>query len=285
MKPTQFILSILFLSIIFNSCEKECNKNQNVNDLWKGKIKTLSTTYSFTDIMNYYFYYDSINGELTKVTGGTALQNENIEVYKKYKIDDSTLLVYYKYVPSGNPSYQKYIIKLNNKQIISITGVDTLSSFHDIVTRFVYNNNKIESIFDKGDFISSNIHYMDFAFDSVNCLEYNSEWHDNFLGNGDQQLNVKLTYTNLLNTNLLSGQLPCTILSDPDNTNLFFQLIYFLGIDGYYAIKPNKYLLDSANYSGQRSYIKFDYLFIDNQIVSVTKQHQNGILIDKMTYY
>lgn len=285
MKPIKFILTLVFLSVAFNSCEKECNKHPNAIDLLKGKIKTLSTVYSFTDVMNYYFYYDSSNGELIKVTGGIALQNENIEVYKKYKIDDSTLLVYYKYVPSGNPSYQKYIIKLNNKQIMSITGVDTLNNIQDVVSRFNYNNNKIDSISDKGDFISSNIQYFDFAFDSVNCLEYYSEWRDNFFGGGDQQLNTRLTYTNILNTNQLSGQIPCTILSDPDNSNLFFQLIYFLGIDGFYTAKPNKYLLDSANYSGSRGYIKFDYLFIDNEIVSVTKQHQNGILVDKMTYY
>ncbi|MCC6582696.1 MAG: hypothetical protein IT271_03245 [Chitinophagales bacterium] len=278
MKKLLIILSFLFAL----SCKKECN-NQNKQNVLHNKIKSL--TYYESDSSNtisrYYFNYDTTTGLLISIDLHGRFQGIDTNFNSYINIERANNTVYF----YNNFEGKQYLISTIGKQITSIIKIDTLSGSQELATVIFLKNDKTDSIFDIGIFLQTNISFYNFKYDVYNCNGYSSKWRE-FLGIYVNKADtVSFTFTNIVNNNMIPNQLPCT---DHGGGSVLNDVVYYLGIDGYYIVKPNTFLIDSSNYSNN-SYSKYFYTMNENIVNStliLTNYNSNIVRsYQEYTYY
>lgn len=287
----QYIIPfILFIILIIGACKKECpNPQKQINSKYKGKVKSLKEYTEGGDTTLYYFYYDSLTGDLLsssrKYYGTDIPSNDTItNTSYIYVYDDTT--IYIRYSRNASTYIDKIIV--HGKQIVAEYRHDTITNTDiNITTTFINIDNKVDSITDIGFGPVYDISYGSFAYDNNNnCIHYSSYWTDLLMGYpANNSLNYAFTFTTLRNTNMLHWQTPCNIIGNFDQAGNFNESTYSLGINGYYVVQPNTYLIDSALYSETNAYAKYNYIFTNGNITNVSiKLGASGVPITQYYY-
>jgi hypothetical protein len=276
-------------SLLLFSCKKHCNSVQK--NLLRGKLKEYVSYVSETDSINqvgrYHFKYDSITGELNDVIASVKISGGNyvdsfitIQISKK---DATHLLLTYNDVYHFEP--ERYIVYHLGKQIISISLIDTVGTEIE-VTHCYTTNDILDSIHDNGSFPSKSITLNQFNYANGNCVKYSSSWNELYPNPVPVYKSTTDTfvYNGFINTKVASEQITgfCGF-SYYSTFSYLSKIIYYLSIDGYYAVKPNKNLVDSI-YSGGL-YYKFNYEFNDDNLVKCKINRNTSSSIAEFSYY
>lgn len=277
---TTILLLIMFCAL---SCKKECTIPTTIDNV-KGKIKSLLLYNSDTtfNISRFYFNYDSLSGTLISVDANIKFQG--IDTYFLGYINiinqsNNYIKIY------NNINNVQYTIHTDNKQITDIYKMN--NGISQLATSVYINNGMIDSIYDIGDFLQTNISFSNFKFHEGNCLSYSTSWKEfNGIEYIEKSDSIRLTYYNSIeNNNVLFNQI---IGSEFGGGSVFNEIIYFLGINGYYISKPNKNLIETIIHTNNLS-TKYNYSIIDNNIKEVKIYKMDNNINDtsyqNITYY
>jgi hypothetical protein len=279
---------ITILILLFDSCNKVCINTQD-NKI-KGKLKEyvsyLNTTDSSLNAARMLFIYDSITGNLDSIALVAKLNGNYIDTFGSIifnTLDSNRLTLTYKDIIHFSP--EKYMIYHTGKKINKISIVD-ISGNESIIIKNYWSIAANDSISDVGNFPSSGILLSNFIFLNENCTQYKSSWIDLYFSPTVQKHNTDtIQYSSNINNNVLPNQLIGNVGFDYYSvfSNLS-KIIYYLSIDGYYIIKPNKNLIQRI-YSGS-NYYSFSYEFSSSNRVEkfLIERNANKSVID-LTYY
>lgn len=280
MRTIVIILSFLLAL----SCKKECNNQNSKDNSIKGKIKSLTYYYddSVNNISRFYFNYDSKTSLLQSIDMHGKFQGIDTFIHGYIyivRLNNDTILFY------NNLERKQYLITTDGKQITSIYKIDSLSGTNELATSIYLKDNKVDSIYDIGLFIQTNISFYHFKYDSKNCKGYSSKWREFFGTYINKMDSVSFEYTSIINNNMIPNQLPCT---DHGGGSVLYNIVYYLGIDGFCIIKPNLHLIDSAKYS-DNSFTKYNYNYVGNLVsktsIISTKEGVSTNSYQIYTYY
>lgn len=268
----KYILLFVVFILLISSCKKECpNAKEQPDSKYKGKVKSLKAYSYSNDTTQYYFYYDSISGNLQsasrKYYGSDLLNSDTVTTVFYFEKHNDTSI----YIHNSSTSYIKKIM-VHNRQIVATYLFDTITNAEYPATTISIMDNKVDSIIDIGQGSAVyDISYGNFMYDANNnCTNYTSYWTDILSGFPvNYAYNYAFTFTTKPNTNMLHWQIPGDVLGNFDQASQFNEVIYFLGINGYYIVQPNKYLIDSALYSATDAYAKYSYSFTNGNITNV----------------
>lgn len=263
------IISIVLLSICIFSCKKNCI-NKDVKADLSGKVKSIKQYNLITsDTIKYFLFYDSIKGNLKIV------KNDSMSLYSIISADEHTVL-FYNYETGFT-----YRIALDGQQIKGIYKLNTIK------TTVSLKDSKVDSIHDEGDYFNYNISYHNIDYHNQNWDSYSVNYTLNFLNIlYNKQYNVRLVYTNIINNTKIMAQSIGQLAAFPDVSTNLPEITYFLGLNDGYLFKPNKYLLDSViTTETPNSYIKYNYIFDNNEILKVIQTSPNGTSVKEYTYY
>lgn len=276
MKIITIFLSLCYLAL---SCNKECN-NYNTKDILIGKIKSL-TLYNYDSTYNlskFYFFYDSHSGSL-----------KSVDAYIKFQSVDTLIVDYINLVKSNSYIYiydynnNKYKIKVMDKQITTI--YKTINATETLATLVYINNGIVDSIFDIGSFMQTNIFFSNFKYKDENCSSYLTNWFEftgvEYVHKSDS---LSFTFTNIPNKGTVFNQI---IGNEFGGGSILNEIIYFLGIDGYYIIKPNLTLIDTLK--NREKTTKYEYTVLNNLPTRVNQYSVATSVMDSsfqdITYY
>ncbi len=254
----------MLLSICIFSCKKNCI-NKDVKADLSGKVKSIKQyNLGITgDTITLYLYYDSITGILNLVKNDT-----NILCSIK-KLDENNIIVY------ENTAGFTYKINVKGQQIQSIYKLNT------IVSSVNYTK---DSIHDEGSVYCYNVDYYNILNKYNNYISYSVSYMYNFLGLPvPKQENVRLAYTQYINTSKCMQQDIGTIVAFPDVFTNISNVLYFLRINGYYILQPNKNLIDSLIIDTVS--LKYNYIFDKNEVNTMKVTTINGTSVKEYTYY
>lgn len=264
-------LSAFIVIFTLFSCKKNCTIIVDNNNI-SGKIKSLSV-YNNDSLYNntkFYFYYDSIGGLLTTIDAYIKFQGIDTFIVSYFNIirqNDNNLRIY------NNFYGTQYKVNINDKQITSIYKIS--NDVEEMATSIFLDKDNVDSIYDIGNFLQTNIHLSDFKFNSGNCISYYTNWLEFTGSNYNYRTDtIHLTYNNTINNRVVFNQI---IGSEYGGGSIFNEIIYFIGIDGYYILKPNSFLIDTVRYKGN-AYTKYNYTIDDNKIMKVHLLQVNGII-------
>ncbi|MFN8284562.1 MAG: hypothetical protein U0U67_15175 [Chitinophagales bacterium] len=270
----KYSLLFIYLILLIGSCKKECRYADKPTDSkFKGKVKSLKE-YNGNDTTLYYFYYDSLTGNLhsasLKYYGPSVLNSDTLtSFFYLEKQDDASIYI--------RNSQNQYINKVMvyNQQIIGEYYFDSITNqgFNSTSVYFNSNNTKVEYISSASRFaFFTDIYYDNFIYDLYNnCSNYTAHWTETVSGFPvEKQADYGFRFTTLTNTKMLYKQIPGDVLGDFDQISHLNADIYILGIAGYYVVQPNKYLIDSMLYSATDAYYKYNYTFTDGNISKVS---------------
>ena len=242
------ILLSLFGVLTIYSCTPE-NKQPNPSKL-KGKVKTVYYTDTITNdtTYRYYLYYDA-TGFLTSV------KDDSITVFAFTKLNDTTLKVIFHYPYEAVTTGYVYLdgnritsINIGTRYVYPDLGIDT-TIYSDLINT-IYTTPHLDSVYDftPSPFIglgySTDFKFYDFVFSNDNCISYNIS--SRYVPMYGPQQNKTGTYTHAY-TNIENNQMiPDQIVADGYTTaNHLFG--YFLGINGYSILPPNKNLVQNIS--------------------------------------
>lgn len=286
-----YTIPIIFLVFLFGACKKECQ--MPINSKFKGKVKSLIefTSRADSDTTLYFFYYDSLSGDLIRTSKkyyGPNVINSDTATYVFYIEKYNDTIIYIRFSRNVSRNIDKIIV--HGKQIVAEYWHDTVSNI-DIKTTSVYinNDNNVDSITDVGYGPIYDISFGSFDYDINNsCTNYSAYWTDLILGfPANHSFNYGFTYSTLKNTNMLHRQIPCNILGGFEQGGHFNESTYPLGINGYYLVNTNKYLIDSVlyGYNSVGAYAKYDYTYTNGNITNVTIKTGTIDIPSLETYY
>lgn len=278
------IFFILFVLCLIYSCKKESINNNNI---LKGKLRTL-TEYdddnTFKDTITYYFIYDTINGDLQKIkvkyVNAYLVDTFGLDEWNIDKINDTTIIF------KG-----EYKVIVNNKQIIRIYKYDTTSqSVVNLYSEVSKLDSNVTMVYDIGkSVLGYEIVLSDFKFENNNCTQYKGSWIDGVSGIFIHKSTIyNISYTSNVNNTTLQYQAVTAERTTLGTLTNFQYVAYFLGINGYYLVPPNKNLINTITDSIRGVTIKYNYQFANDKVEKLDVRDSNTNFVynyNIMTYY
>lgn len=281
----KIILILIPILCLLFSCKKESIHNDT--NILNGKLKTL-TEYdddnTFRDTITYYFIYDTINGDLQKIkvkyVNAFLVDTFGIDEWNIDKINDSTIIF-----------KEEYKVIVNNKQILRIYKYDTASQTTvNLYSEVTKQDSNVSSVYDVGkSVLGYEIVLSDFKFENDNCTQYKGSWIDAVSGIFINKSTIyNISYTSNINNTTLQYQAVTAERTTLGSLVNFQYVAYFLGINGYYLVPPNKNLINTITDSVSGATIKYNYQFANDRVERFDVRDNNSNFVydyNIMTYY
>lgn len=250
----KLIFSCVIISLLIVGCSK--NNNQARTSRLNGKIKRIQETLVISNNTRYYdlyFYYDSTDGLLQKVTIGNKVF---VEISKKtnnyFILDYDASLRDSTNITPNHTKIKAYID--NNGYINRLVHIDsTLTQEQEFMN--IYTTNGLpDSILQ---YTVGQPKYYNFSFLNGNIDELVNSFYVSNLGN--ISTHEKYYYSNKINNNLVPFQY--------NNQYSYFigfatgatEPLYLLGLNGYYPFTPNDNLMDSIKTVNVNTVAMYNY--------------------------
>ncbi len=274
---------LIILGLLAVACCKEhTTPNQNILN---GKLKTFEYDGILSEDVpvTFYFYYDSIYGMLNRVT-------------QKQRINgiDTTSLIFSIFRNNNGEMLINNKIKIitNGKQITSIIRIDTINNTEIITTKTTLLNDQIDSFYDVGLFpLRYDSYYYNFEFINGNCYKSNTFWKEMFFASSvEKSAEYEINYTDKISNIPIYMQ----DITELFGFNSYYIYLYFLSLDGYYMVQPNKNLINKTTVTGDfgTAITEYSYEFTGTNVTKVQLKPYNTIDSNvvqyinlNMTYY
>ncbi len=266
-KNAKIIYRFVIVFFVIASC---CKKNNSTPNLLKGKIKRIQETLVVPNKNYYYdlhFFYDSINGELQKITLGNKVYIEISKKTSNYFILDYDISVR---DSTTTPNHIKIKAYLNNDGYINkLEYVDSaLVSLQELMNIYT-SNGYPDSV---REFVGESIHYG-YQFLDGNMVQ--STHFYNVFFSGDNTFTYKYFYSNKINNNSLPSQYSNMYFYAAPYSTIATKPLYLLGLNGYFPYKNNKNLIDSIGFIGSNSVTRFEYTTNSSDQISRMKWYNS----------
>ncbi len=259
-----FIISIILLS----SCKKDCT---NPYSSLKGKVKLISIDLSDSSRYNIYYTYDTLSAKVTNIklfikppyADSFGLDAEYIFRYSNNTITIDEIGLDNVYI------YHQYKVHFNNnKHIDAFNTIDVNFNTENPYITCILQNNKLDSFYEKQYWPTAfNRQCYNYQFNGYNYTGFTFEYDWSTIGAGSVHVldSAKIDYTNLPYTpyapmqNMYSAN---TLFNLGSPGEVFYDLVYFLGLEGYSFYEPNKNLVNYIHsYHDSTTIVYMDYQF------------------------
>lgn len=261
------IFFILLIVLIVSACTKESQRQ--ASKPFAGKVKTITdNTFGYDSI---YLFYDSTSANLKKVIISriNLLSGDSIKYYISIWHNNNVINFKINTVDNDDSTGVRMKISTINKQITSISQVN-LDNTETILKQIYINDSDVDSVFDTGVGLWTDIHAKDFIYANGNCTYYTSNWMQlyNPIGPvyGKAYDTLGFYYSNMDNTHTLLYQQPLEMNFYINN----WFMLDLLQMDGYYILPHNNNLIDSF-VNANKFVTKYSYEFNPDNKVSVVR--------------
>lgn len=254
MKLSKFILCLTVFILIASCCKQEMKLANSL----KNKVKSIyidtkgdnGRNDSSPKILEVFSYNNSnLLNNIKFFIKVTQYDSFSLHGEFLFRYDNSNMITIDEIGIDNVNRYHQYKVYYDaNKYITAFNETDIVYSTEYPIIRCVHQNNRLDSFFEKQYIMLLNRKCYDYKFDGNNYTSFKFEYDwSNFSSNVHILDSTTINYTNIPNTPYapMQNMYSANTLVNAAFGEPHYDIVYFLGIEGYMFYTPNRNLVDN----------------------------------------
>lgn len=262
-------ITIGFSLFLLSSCCIQENI-QPVNTL-KGKVRIIKISVTDSTKINIICFYDSVSARLSRILN--FIKPPNIDTFRQkgeynFRYENNLITIDEIGIDNVTPFHRYKINTDYNKNILDFNEEDVIYNTENTYFKYTLKNQLLDTVFEKYYWpFAFNRKCYNYVFDENNYTKFifDYDWYVIFGGNVHVVDSAKIDYTNMPYTqyapmqNMYSAN---TFFNLGIPSEVTYDLLYFLGLEGYRFYKPNKNLVNTIrSYNDSTAIVYMTYEF------------------------